>query len=36
VRVATLVFDRNLADVGRPSDINAWIRAMVYKPEYSS
>ena len=34
VRVATLVFNRNLAQVPRPSDINAWMRAIVYKPEY--
>lgn len=33
-RVATLVFERNLARVGRPKDINSWLRAMLYKPEY--
>ncbi len=35
VRVATLIFDRNLAGVSRPSDVNAWLRAMVYKPVYN-
>jgi malate dehydrogenase (oxaloacetate-decarboxylating)(NADP+) len=35
-RVAALVFDRDLARVERPPDINAWLRAQLYKPEYSS
>lgn len=34
VRVAKLVFDLNLASVDRPSDIEAFIRSHVYKPEY--
>src|SRR5712671_5568184 len=33
-RVAKLVFDLGLARVERPSDIVAFIRAHVYKPEY--
>jgi malate dehydrogenase (oxaloacetate-decarboxylating)(NADP+) len=33
-RVARLVFDSNLARVERPADIEAFIRAQVYKPEY--
>ena len=32
--VARLVFERNLARVDpAPKDINAWLRAMLYKPE---
>jgi malate dehydrogenase (oxaloacetate-decarboxylating)(NADP+) len=33
-RVAKLAFDRNLAQVDRPADIAAWIRGMLYQPEY--
>ncbi len=33
-RVARVAFDRNLAQVDRPKDIAAWLRAMLYKPEY--
>jgi malate dehydrogenase (oxaloacetate-decarboxylating)(NADP+) len=33
-RVARLVFERNLARVDPPKDINAWLKAMLYKPEY--
>jgi malate dehydrogenase (oxaloacetate-decarboxylating)(NADP+) len=33
-RVAKLAFDRNLAQVERPKDIHAWLRGMLYKPEY--
>jgi malate dehydrogenase (oxaloacetate-decarboxylating)(NADP+) len=33
-RVAKVAFDRNLAQVERPKDINAWLRGMLYKPEY--
>jgi malate dehydrogenase (oxaloacetate-decarboxylating)(NADP+) len=33
-RVAKLVFDAGLARVSRPSDILAFIRKQVYKPEY--
>jgi malate dehydrogenase (oxaloacetate-decarboxylating)(NADP+) len=33
-RVAKLVFDRDLARVGRPADMEAFIRSHVYKPEY--
>jgi malate dehydrogenase (oxaloacetate-decarboxylating)(NADP+) len=33
-RVAKLVFDLNLARVERPSDMEAFIRQHVYKPEY--
>jgi malate dehydrogenase (oxaloacetate-decarboxylating)(NADP+) len=35
-RVARLVFDSGLARVSRPADMLAFIRAHVYKPEYSS
>jgi malate dehydrogenase (oxaloacetate-decarboxylating)(NADP+) len=35
-RVARLVFERSLARVDPPKDINAWLRAMLYKPEYKS
>jgi len=34
VRIAALVFKRNLARVDQPKDINAWLRAMLYKPQY--
>jgi malate dehydrogenase (oxaloacetate-decarboxylating)(NADP+) len=33
-RVAQLVFERKLAQVDRPKDIAAWMRGMLYKPEY--
>jgi len=36
IRVATLIFDRNLAGVSRPKDVEAWLRAIVYKPQYSA
>jgi malate dehydrogenase (oxaloacetate-decarboxylating)(NADP+) len=35
-RVAKLVFDSDLARVERPADIVAFIRRLVYKPEYST
>jgi malate dehydrogenase (oxaloacetate-decarboxylating)(NADP+) len=35
-RVARLVFERSLARVDPPKDMNAWLRAMLYKPEYKS
>lgn len=37
-RVAGLVFERNLegVDAPRPHDINFWLKAMLYKPEYRS
>jgi malate dehydrogenase (oxaloacetate-decarboxylating)(NADP+) len=34
-RVAKLVFDRGLARVDRPADMEAFIRSHVYKPEYN-
>ena len=33
-RVAKLVFDSGLAQVDRPADMEAFIRGLVYKPEY--
>ena len=33
-RVARLVFERSIAREDPPKDINAWLRAMLYKPEY--
>jgi malate dehydrogenase (oxaloacetate-decarboxylating)(NADP+) len=33
-RVAALVFERNLARVKRPKDINSWLREMLYKAQY--
>ncbi|MBV8883879.1 MAG: NAD-dependent malic enzyme [Chroococcidiopsidaceae cyanobacterium CP_BM_RX_35] len=36
VRVAQLVFDMGLARVDRPSDLEAFIRSHVYKPEYKT
>ena len=33
-RVVRLVFERSLARIDPPKDINAWLRAMLYKPEY--
>lgn len=36
IRVAKLVFDSGLARVERPDDLEAFIRAQVYKPEYRS
>jgi malate dehydrogenase (oxaloacetate-decarboxylating)(NADP+) len=35
IRVAKLVFDLDLARVDRPSDLEAFIRSHVYKPEYN-
>ncbi|MFZ0224173.1 MAG: malic enzyme-like NAD(P)-binding protein, partial [Candidatus Nitrosopolaris sp.] len=35
-RVARLVFEHSLARVDPPKDINAWLRAMLYKPEYKA
>jgi len=35
-RVAKVIFDRNLARVERPRDINGWLRAQLYRPEYAS
>ncbi|MCS5711625.1 oxaloacetate-decarboxylating malate dehydrogenase [Candidatus Berkiella aquae] len=35
-KVATLIFDKELARVNRPSDIEAFIREHVYKPQYQS
>jgi malate dehydrogenase (oxaloacetate-decarboxylating)(NADP+) len=35
-RVAKVVFDKGLARVDRPKDIEAFIRGHVYKPEYPS
>ena len=35
-RVAKIIFDRNLARVERPRDINGWLRAQLYRPEYAS
>jgi malate dehydrogenase (oxaloacetate-decarboxylating)(NADP+) len=33
---AWLVFDRILARVDPPKDINTWLRGMLYKPEYAA
>jgi malate dehydrogenase (oxaloacetate-decarboxylating)(NADP+) len=33
-RVAALVFEKSLARVERPNDIDSWLRAMLYKAEY--
>ena len=35
-RVATVVFESNLARVARPTDYEAFIRGHIYKPEYRS
>ena len=35
-RVAKLVFDAGLARVNRPTDVVAFIREHVYRPEYSA
>ena len=35
-RVARLVFKRSLARVDPPKEINAWLRAMLYKREYTA
>jgi malate dehydrogenase (oxaloacetate-decarboxylating)(NADP+) len=35
-RVAGIVFDNSLARVERPSDLESFIRAHVYRPEYAS
>jgi malate dehydrogenase (oxaloacetate-decarboxylating)(NADP+) len=34
-RVAKIAFERNLAQVERPRDIHAWLRTLLYKPEYA-
>lgn len=36
IRVAKIVFDRGLAQVDCPADINTFIRSQVYKPEYKA
>jgi malate dehydrogenase (oxaloacetate-decarboxylating)(NADP+) len=36
VRAAKVVFDRNLAGVPRPNDLEAFIRSHAYEPEYQS
>jgi len=36
VRVATLIFDKGLARVERPTNMLAFIRAHLYKPEYAA
>jgi malate dehydrogenase (oxaloacetate-decarboxylating)(NADP+) len=36
IRVAKMVFDRGLARVDRPADIDTFIRSQVYKPEYKA
>jgi malate dehydrogenase (oxaloacetate-decarboxylating)(NADP+) len=33
-RIVSIIFERGLARVGRPKDVNSWLRAMLYKPEY--
>jgi malate dehydrogenase (oxaloacetate-decarboxylating)(NADP+) len=33
-RVARIAFERNLAQVERPKDIQTWLRSLLYKPEY--
>jgi malate dehydrogenase (oxaloacetate-decarboxylating)(NADP+) len=33
-RIAKLIFDASLATVPRPTDVVAFIRKHVYKPEY--
>jgi malate dehydrogenase (oxaloacetate-decarboxylating)(NADP+) len=35
-RVAAMVFERNLARVERPKDINSWLRSLIYRPEYAA
>jgi malate dehydrogenase (oxaloacetate-decarboxylating)(NADP+) len=35
-RVAKLVFDADLARVERPTDMDAFIRRHLYKPEYQT
>ncbi len=35
-RVARLVVERSLARVDPPKDINAWLKSMLYKPEYKN
>jgi malate dehydrogenase (oxaloacetate-decarboxylating)(NADP+) len=35
-RVAKLVFERSLARVDPPKDVSTWLRAMLYKPEYTT
>jgi malate dehydrogenase (oxaloacetate-decarboxylating)(NADP+) len=35
-RVAALIFERGLASVPRPTDVGAFVRSRVYKPEYSN
>ena len=35
-RVAKLVFDSDLARVARPTDMDAFIRRHLYKPEYQT
>jgi len=35
-RVVKIIFDRDLARVGKPTDVNAWLRKQLYKPEYAA
>ncbi len=34
VKIATYIFDNNLASVERPNDIKAFLKSKMYKPEY--
>ena len=33
-RVAAVIFERNLSRVEQPTEIDSWLRAILYKPEY--
>lgn len=35
VKVAELIFARNLATVQRPNDLKGWVESQLYKPEYT-
>jgi malate dehydrogenase (oxaloacetate-decarboxylating)(NADP+) len=35
-RVAAIIFERGFARVERPKDVNSWLRAQLYKPDYST
>ena len=36
VRVATMIFDRGLAGVGRPDDVRRFVTSQLYDPSYQS
>lgn len=36
IKVAEMIFSKNMATVEKPKDIKNWLENMLYKPEYSA